>query len=131
MYPELKFIQISDMLWEAKYLREKLDYIIVSLGLNYEDEDYKYEIKDFQEDLVADLIIRVLALELTKKFKESGLRITNKMDLINVVVKKEELENDYNINLSNDDLYFNIGYFKDRDVDGEIKNKLIFGRCDK
>lgn len=117
----VEFIKINNKKYEARNIKEILKEEV--------DRTMGFKVDKIQEVLIYDLILKNLTYRLTCEFFRSGLLIDNELDLLNVVVKREDLEYEGLI-LSKNDMTISLGVYKEY-VQGsnEIESRYVFGRC--
>lgn len=116
----MKFIRVNEKRYDVKEIKDELFKIY-----NWVHSFYN---EDFQNALVNDLILRNLAYVIGSEFFKENNIIDNKLDLVNVYVPVDELFI-HGEKLSNDSIVVSLGLYRDVDVNGEIKTKIVFGRC--
>lgn len=117
----MKFKRINEKRYSCSGIEEVLKEIY----------DYIYndpKEKRFKDELQYELILRILTYRVSQEFFKQGNTIDNKLDLINIVIDKEELfTSDHQI--SNEQLIISTGMLRDMSPDGSVETKIVFGRC--
>lgn len=116
----MKFIRVNEKRYDVKEVKEEL-YKVWSWVNSFYNEG-------FQESLIYDLVLRNLAYVISSEFIKDKNTIDNKLDLVNLYIDHNELMVQ-GISIANEMMVVSIGFYRDAGVDGEIKTKIVFGRC--
>lgn len=116
----MRFVKINEKKYKAEdigsVIQESLDF----LGEN---------IETLQRELVYDLLLRMITFKIAQEFDKQGIKINNNLNLINLVINKEEFF--YNgVTYRDKNLHLSIGYLPDVDISGRKVTKTAFGRID-
>lgn len=116
----MDFKRVNDKRYECINFKDTLKEV-------YESIYGQYHAK-FKDELLHDLILRILAFRISSEFFKQGNMIENKLDVLNIHVDKEYLFID-NMQLSKENMIISVGNLRDMGPDGSVETKVVFGRC--
>ena len=116
----MEFKRVNDKRYECINFKDTLEEVYGSV--------YGQHHVRFKDELLHDLILRILTFRIASEFFKQGNMIENKLDVLNIHIDKEYLfVND--TQLSKENMVISVGNLRDMGPDGSVETKVVFGRC--